>query len=648
MKNYDGIKFYSVHDLSIGFYLEKLEKILINFDVRKNYVDINEIIELHNIKQYFDSGVRLNKWKDSDYDNYLEIVKGFNKIIACFFNALDDNNFPLYYDSVDSSYFSDFWALISHYKKHSSLSNEVFSETLGQCRIPINYVLYQKNIVNHFGAIISDVLMKNAEHAVLLLSPFMNNLRETEPKLHFPSELTLELKEELILNYIRLSDSNTNYLRLISQLKDSTELRLSDKTKLEAKRKYEQSNREFFSGNGGFTYGVEVAFSKEQSEEKIESYNEQERIHSMSYSENWIAENLDFPTLLNNFIYLFGYTDLMFRSQFPSLSTMEGAFIDILLSVRGKKDYNDRDILFQMKQNSFNLQMVGYYKVLSRAEVRLEEVFKWFYKEYLLNEFNAPGFIFRVPSESTTYLEKCKLLASEIDSVLKQFKIYVEDGHIDRELVEISSKSIPFENVPSFCQQKYIYPKSEELKNCMHMLFSSQSRLCYIHKTQTSYDNFVSALNKESLNTNDFEHFQTPKIDYLAEHGCIVIDEKGNLEVNVEKVWLLRDLYYNQVTCPSYLSSHKKLFSSLTEANDIFEESSLFTKPEQDYLSYILNDSKFNNGPALRNNYIHGSHSQLDHDHQRDYIEFLKVMVLIIIKINEEFCLRELLEQTAN
>ena len=62
VENYNGIKFYSVYDPSIGFYLKKFERALINFYTKKKYVDVNEIIELYTIKLYLDSGVKFNNW----------------------------------------------------------------------------------------------------------------------------------------------------------------------------------------------------------------------------------------------------------------------------------------------------------------------------------------------------------------------------------------------------------------------------------------------------------------------------------------------------------------------------------------------------------------------------------------------------------
>ena len=41
----------------------------------------------------------------------------------------------------------------------------------------------------------------------------------------------------------------------------------------------------------------------------------------------------------------------------------------------------------------------------------------------------------------------------------------------------------------------------------------------------------------------------------------------------------------------------------------------------------------------LRNKYAHGAHSTDEMQHFNDYFKFLEILVLIIIKINEEFCL---------
>ena len=44
------VKFYSINDLSIGSYIERIENIICNFDIEEKRADINEIIEFKNLK----------------------------------------------------------------------------------------------------------------------------------------------------------------------------------------------------------------------------------------------------------------------------------------------------------------------------------------------------------------------------------------------------------------------------------------------------------------------------------------------------------------------------------------------------------------------------------------------------------------------
>ena len=47
------VKFYSVKDLSIEFDTERIETLINNFVLEAKRTDINEIIELYNVQQFF-------------------------------------------------------------------------------------------------------------------------------------------------------------------------------------------------------------------------------------------------------------------------------------------------------------------------------------------------------------------------------------------------------------------------------------------------------------------------------------------------------------------------------------------------------------------------------------------------------------------
>ena len=637
-RSYDGVKFYNAADLSCGHSLEKAETILQAFSLSDEISDVNRVIELFNIKEFFDRDLRLKKWTDADFEHYKSITKKFDQIIAVFFSSLNDDNFLQRLEEVDFNYIDDFWFLISRFKVYVRISVEAFTKAIEQPDFYLHPLLKQKDIVYYYGQAITDHILKSSDSAELLMTQFLEVSKESKSSLWFPKELSGELKEKVILDYIRSEEANPNYLALIAGSQSSSELPLHDKTRLEARKKYDAYTELHFSKNSGFAYGAQVSFSKTQNAEILFTATDSHEL-SISYSSKWIEDNQDYPTLLNNFIYLFEYVDRFYRSQFVSQPAQLGV-LERFMGVKGKKDY-ETGIHYNIRHMTFDLQMMGYYRELSRLNIKLEFLFKWFFESYFSDEFQAEGFTFVTPSDGTTDLEKCKLLASEIDSVLKQFSMFVTEGCIDRELFEMSSGHVKLENVPSFFQEKYIYPKNDVCKGSMNLLFSDQAGLAYTEKTQSRYENLFSLRKNEAMYLEDFAEYHKPQIEWLSLNGCLTIDDGGILALNMEKVSILKDLYNNQVSCLKYLDRYQSTLNNMVDSDEIQYEASLFSKPEQSYVNYILNKAEFSNGHDLRNKYIHGTHSLREEDHKKDYIELLKIIVLIVIKINEEFSLRD-------
>ena len=637
-RGYNGIKFYDPTDLSCGHYLEKIEIILKAFSQEEAFKNINIVLELFNIEQFFNNNIYLKKWTDLELKEYKSIVKESVQTVAIFFKKINEQNFLNTFDGVDINYLDDFWCLIKRFKVYERISSEIFSLVLDQQDFQMRHLLKQKVIVEYYGSAIADYMRKSTDSAELLMSQFLEEHLLPQPTLWFPKELTGEDRAEIIWRYIVSGEAKPNYLKLFAEAQTSIELPIQDKAKLEARKRYDGYVKSLLSNNSGIIYRTEVCFSRTQKEEMLYSYNFDVHEVSVSYSTKWIENNRDYPTLWNNFIYLFQYVDRFCRSQFVSQPSQISAF-EMAIGRKGKKDYFT-GMDFDMNHNLFNLQMRGYCRELSRLNIKLESLFKWFFEEYLNDEFQAKDFIFSVPSDGTTYLEKCKLLASEIDSALKQFRLFATEGQIDRELLQISSEHTKLEEVPSFFKNKYIYPNNDLCKGCMNLLFSDQSALSYNMKTNNDYENLFSLLYSETVNLADFAEWQRNDIDWLSQHCVIRIEESGTLMLNLEKALVLKDLYYNQVSCLHYLEHFRGLLYDMVKSDEIRYEASLFSKPEQSYINYILNRAEFSNGYDLRNKYIHGTHSLKKEDHEKDYVELLKIMVLIILKINEEFCLR--------
>ncbi|MBR5491468.1 MAG: hypothetical protein IKV79_09385, partial [Oscillospiraceae bacterium] len=66
-----GIKYYGPHDMSTGWHLREAEDYFLNWDENIRELNINTVLELYNIKRFFDAGFKLEHWTD-------ELLAGFH------------------------------------------------------------------------------------------------------------------------------------------------------------------------------------------------------------------------------------------------------------------------------------------------------------------------------------------------------------------------------------------------------------------------------------------------------------------------------------------------------------------------------------------------------------------------------------------
>ena len=117
--------------------------------------------------------------------------------------------------------------------------------------------------------------------------------------------------------------------------------------------------------------------------------------------------------------------------------------------------------------------------------------------------------------------------------------------------------------------------------------------------------------------------------------------EDGSLGLNVVRCNLLYDLYENEVVCFAHQTAKsKEILEKLKKADEIEIGDTLFSRQEINYFNFVMNKKEFSNGMDLRNAFLHGSFRGTERDLQRAYIEALKILIMIVVKANEEFCLK--------
>lgn len=633
------VVFHSKEDMAGGYNLQKGENIL-RADTRINYTDINEVLELYNIKKYIDNDLYLRNWTQDDIINFKQKAKEYGKVVGRFFAGINDNNVVIEYGNTLRNYVHSFWELVNNQSIFKQISKINFSNILANEPHLIHEILIHKGIVEHYDTEIKNFLLTYSQSAEILLSIYEVKDDFGKNQKHLPKSLTVEEKETILSNYLDSADVNYNYIGLIQNARNRNDFKVSDKTRLKAKRLHKSETEKFFAGNNGMRYGVSVSFPENSSKIKDENIDENSIIN-YSYSLDFIKQNRDPYLLFQNFIVLFEYLDIQLRINLVSKKNKMGVF-ERIMGVHSQNEYRG-GTEFTLLEMTSQIQLAGYNKVLSDLGISLENVLHEVFTSSFQEKYEfANNARFSIPS-ATSYYEKVRLLAPEFESVLKQFKLFVEDGSIDFELLQISSNPTSIKDIPSLNQNKYIYfnEDNQEAVACANLFFSDQTLLAYVEPfKEEHYHTFFDLLANEQVKYSSYEEHQKPRIDYLIDKGFINIDGNDIIQItNPPRVIILRDLYLNEVASLYRYSFELRQEAQQMEAKKIiYFDSSLFSKPEQAYFNYFLNKSEFTNGLDLRNSYLHGTQATPDEIqiHEYAYFTYLKLLILAFLKIEDD------------
>jgi hypothetical protein len=241
-----------------------------------------------------------------------------------------------------------------------------------------------------------------------------------------------------------------------------------------------------------------------------------------------------------------------------------------------------------------------------------------------------------MPSPDDSIISKCKTLASAIDGVLSKFKMICDDGEIDLELFRYITDSPRIKEVPSLIKNKYCYVNSEDIQKEMNMLFSSQKMLGYTEKYESKYETLFSLITNEEIALSDCEPYNLESLEWLLDRNVIYL-KNDILKCNLERASILRQFFEKDVISLQHFKS--EVLKEMLNNGSVFSDNKLLTKSEYQYFDYLLNNAEFSDGKAIRNRYIHDSIVPDEDTMKTDYNTLLKVMVILIIKINDDCCI---------
>lgn len=637
------VHWFSVNDLSVGFYLPRIEEILHDFKPGNEIRDVNDILELYEITKFVANKAYPKSW---GHDK-LSIVEHFKPNVAKYFKQITKLDFPNIYRLVDICLRDTFWEVIDVFGIKGLIDENSLREAFSKSW-ELRELMYRQNLVERHGSLMRKLLKSNPHSAEWLLDEYVAEHSAGGYKsMFFPKDLTEEDVSKILEEYISSDDPNLNYVRLLEHTKMIHTFKVSPSIRLKAKRKAKLLNDKIFTSDSAtrMHYAHSVIIRPNAASKTIEYDEKGTQCVVYDLEELVNASASGCLRLLRTHFDVLSYLNLL--DLIPKESEVEP--LERIFGIRSKRSY---ELLrqFVLKEQVSLLHMESLYFILSQHGKKLEDIISEYYNVYLKERFGYPSLALSLPKHENDWFTKCNAIFPVIESVAKQYQLYVENNEIDAELLEFT-EPMKATDVKSKTGIRYykINSKSNDIKYLLHLLFSEQETLTYIDPYKDNkYKNFCHMM----LNVNEVPYDAYPKYEHPALHslvnfGFIRIDDDGMIRVVDQFDFTLYKLLYDYGVIPSYFmyANNTGKIEAMLDKGWVLPSDDLLTPKEQDYFSYYLNNEKFDNGPAYRNNYAHGNKVRSLEDDKEDkyaYYRMLLLLMVLLLRIEDDLVQKQI------
>ncbi|HJV19175.1 MAG TPA: hypothetical protein VJ552_04785 [Sediminibacterium sp.] len=626
------VVFYSVEDGASGKNLEDAELLLKTVDTSASF-HINELLEFRNVQLYFEHEMFLENWDQAAITGFTEILTTLDPKIKQYFTTINDQVFTDELSSIEYNYRKAYWALFNNLQVFKKISAPVFLSVLTQNPYHIGYILSHKKIVEHFNQPVRDFLVAYDDSAEIILSAVEEAERFQKIETHFPKALTLDDRREIISRYIESSEPNLNFICLIEHSKDSQQLKLTNKIRLQAKKKSKEINEAILNGSNAAKFGIAVSFDKDQTE--IKKMKNCGLDTELSYSRNYLDSLQDDISLFECFVQLFEFLDLQQLITLVAKESEKNVFERIGMS---SKNAYPGGIAFNYKARIALIQMGMFDAYLKHRGSSVEKLIDSFIHNRIQKKQGLQNICFNLPDENAGHLSKIRLLAPEMEFLLKQYQCFLEEGAIDFDLLQIGTTQLNFSEIESAAKSKYVYGIETEISRLRYYFFSDQSSLFYVKPYEDQYGNFYDLIVNENVQLKQFENYQRVHINQLVTEGFLEINADNCVQLAKPlQVFVIGLLYKNRVI--NYWRCDQQIRAAIDEmvaAGWLEFGNGLLTRDEVSYYNYFLNQKEFTNGFNIRNKYLHGTNEHDAGQQQTDYYLLLMLIVLTLFKLDDD------------
>lgn len=641
--NSERVHFYSANDLSVYSNIDTMEKVVKTYEEGRQPASINDYLEMFHIVQFVEHGKYPEGWDESRVSG----IKQYKAKVAAYFSQLKSEDFPVFYKDADIEYVSTIWQIIDQFKIKGLITENELREILKDETWRLRDLLEFRWIVENNNGLLTQLLKENGNTAEWLLDQYVAEDKfGNKTTLFFPKSLSLQDKDDIIHRYVNSDDANLNYVRLVLQAKRSSEFSLSPQTIKDARIRERELNEEVLKYGCVHVTSYGVTLTNKLDAPVKELQKKEDGSSLLVYNKNLI-DACQYSFIIYYCGMVFEFTDEYgFISLISKMSDVDT--IERVVGLVAKNAYFITSV-FRIGEDIAHLQMQALEAALKDTDRSIEGAIKFFYEDYLKSVYGYDGFSLTLPKKDDNLILKIRSLAIEMDSVAHQYNCYVKHGSIDQDIIELEAPCKITETQSLISHRYCVQNKNNnDVWYLIRLFFGSQSMLHYVEPCKDMHlSNFYALLKKGiDVKYNSYKFYQKQDIDYLIKNGYLLIDEHGILRCDkMKEIEILRHLYtYGACSYWGYPKEERAILDEMVSKGWIEYDNYLLSPAERDYFSYYLNNEKFTNGPAIRNNYAHGTTpSYSEKKHMQNYLQLLVLFIMLLLKISEDLDMKRYL-----
>ena len=578
--------------------------------------EINNLIEIYLILKLLKT--------ENEFSRFKHLIRKFHNDLSANFPM---TIFEIDYDSIYIFYKDVFWELVLSLEKINKDDVSQFESYIKKYNIQTMNLKNVTKLIDLFPQVIKENFLSLSKNIEFFLNHQSGKFTDSNG-LYIKLGITNEEINNLAIEYCQTDSINPNYLQSIVEYKKLSKYEFDDEVKLLAKRKSEEFWEKHFETNEGIHYSISVGIKPLDSDKLFEPIE-----NGILLNKIILDEHHDFPTLLNNYIYLLNFFNL--ESGLPWLVANEEVFS--LTSIFYPKSNAHFGTFNNILKRYHSLLFQAYFDYLKQNEIDVEEIIEWYFNIYLETELDIKGFHFHASNKESSYYERGKSIICEMDSILDQYELFVRHGEINQDLLEIKSKASSYASLKSFNKKKFLKLSNNPDNSALFsVLFSDQSSLSF-NSSKKEHGTFFKHI-IDGVKITDFADYQVEQIKILIEKNILKLSDDVIKFTNFQEINILNKLWKSGTYCLYYKD---KLILDIAE--DLCKKGyceysdNLFSEYESNYLSYILDDKKYGNGLKIRNKFSHGKFGyKKEEEHLQNYLELLQIVIFYMMRINDE------------